>query len=298
MINKITFFNHFHNGDLHVSRTFVSEIINKLNISGSYSHNKNEYLLNDLNLTKDSIINIHEKIGAKNKLDSLFLNTWYGAYDQKYQNAYGITFDTLYSIFDFHLSSNFGIKLTDIHLDASKFFPKIDFSKFKIQNIDDYFNKVSFKYKILICNGEALSGQAVNFPLAQVINYLSEKYTDILFIYTNADKNIVNKSNAVSSSSIINYSLPTDLNETAYISTKCNIIVGRASGAYTFSMIQDNMFERDCTLISFSNLNNNKFWLGNDFTNILNYSAKVKNYNIDNPNEAQRILEEEIQCLK
>ena len=71
-----------------------------------------------------------------------------------------------------------------------------------------------------------------------LIEKLSDNYPHIDFILT--EKSNIVKNNVLHTSDIIMTS-GCDLNEISYLSTKCDIIVGRASGPYCFTHVKENM---------------------------------------------------------
>ena len=72
-----------------------------------------------------------------------------------------------------------------------------------------------------------------------VVEKLSEKYPNVLFFLTM--KTNINKENVAYTSDIIK--LDCDMNENSYLSTKCDIIVGRPSGSYCFTMVKENFIK-------------------------------------------------------
>jgi len=301
--SKVVFVNYFHNGDAHLSRQIVRAIMNKFpSLDYGYYHSSGTHILEDITglkfVPKAKIPNFKGGFGSEVKKDTLYLNTWYGSYNQKFNGSTGIAFDALYDVFDFHLRTHFGITLADIEPNPSKLFPKIDFSKLNVASVNNFIDKNKGKWRkiILVSNGAALSGQASNFPLAPVINALAKLRPHCLFIPTNKDPKIKQQPNVIYSGDIIGKNT-CDLNENAYLSTFCDIIVGRSSGVYTFSMIQDNMFDRDCSMISFSNLGDDSgnYWLAHKFKGKIKYRAKVLNYNLQKPSLVQNILNKIIQ---
>jgi hypothetical protein len=71
-----------------------------------------------------------------------------------------------------------------------------------------------------------------------------------------------------------------NLNELSFLSTKCDIVVGRGSGPYIFFQTKDNLFNRHKSIISFTDNKNT----GN--------CVLLENYNIDD--KAKQIWNE---CL-
>lgn len=301
--DKVIFYNAFHNGDIHLSRTLVDRIIKTFpNFKYYYSHKNNKDLLLDVNNLES--ISFLPNLNNKNyKMffindNVLYFNTWYAAGNNKFFNNYGISFDSLYYVFDFNLKGSFGKSLNDIEDNVENLFPKINFNKFKTTNVDNYLKNYSDVKKVFISNGDVLSGQAVNFNYSSIINTLVSNHKDVLFIASNNHKDLLLGENLALSENIIDKK-DFDLNENAYLSTKCDLIFGRSSGTYTFAMNQDNMFDSNKTMISFSNIgsDDNKYWLSDSMRDKVHYKAKVLNYNCG-PGDILRIMNENIIRVK
>lgn len=279
---KVVFFNHWHNGDVHVSRTFVRKIMEKLSsldpqITFSYSHKNDPGLLKDIpNLVFDPNgvhqIGMHDNTVKRG--DTLYINTWYAQQNYKFMNIYGISFDTLYAIFDDTCKNTWGFSLSDISSDPSDFFPVIDYERFNIENAKSWINQYPGK-KIFVSNGVALSSQAHNFSLTSIINELSKKHTDKIFILSNYD-GIPGSANIIHSSDIIR-KVGNDLNENAYIASHCDVIIGKASGAFSFAVTKENCLQKSLKFLTFCNLvpsYPNKFWLGDYLKDRINYTSQ------------------------
>ena len=69
-----------------------------------------------------------------------------------------------------------------------------------------------------------------------------------------------------------------DLNENAFISEHCDTIIGRPTGALSFSATQNNLFQRSCKILYFTNLvpkADEKFWVSELLKNKIQYSASI-----------------------
>jgi hypothetical protein len=264
-------------------------------ISYSYSHQNPGNLLSDIpNLSFDpaAIHNVREYDNLNRIGDAVYINTWYGQQGQKYLKQYGITMDSLYSAFDDTCKGLFGFSLNDISCNVCDFFPTIDYSKFHIGEAKNWLVNNPRK-KILVENGQALSHQAHNFPMASVIVNIAKKHSDKIFILTNQE-NMALPENVVYSHNIIKKGTRSDLNEISFLSTHCDVIVGRASGVFAFSLTQENLFRRGTKYLCFSNLvprQANKFWLGPLLQGRVNYSANILVSNENRMGNIQHIIE-------
>jgi hypothetical protein len=295
MFDSITFYNHFHNGDIHVSRSFIDYIANNCNYKINISHNNHpEVYKNDKISFNNSISKISSlKLPPKIIDNTLYVNTWYAAQDHKFMNRHGITFDTLFDLFN---------EFTEEHLNFSLpnnpkiLFPSINYNLYNTSNIDNFCSSTESKI-VLVCNGHALSGQAENFDLNELTFNLASKYHGVIFILTNKIGTLFKRENIFYSEDIINKGY-CDLNENAYLSEKSCLIVGRASGVQSFAITRNNLFDRvDApTFISFSSLGYKPdcFWLGNKFSNIVSYQSKMIESQITDPILAQNLVEK---CL-
>jgi hypothetical protein len=297
-MTNIIFFNHFHNGDIHVSRGFIRQIMNKMQgITFSYSHRNPPNLLSDIpNLIFDpqAIHNIkNEHIGIYHVADTIYVNTWYAQQGFRYMNRYGISMDTLYAAFDDICKSLWQFSLTDISTDPRTFFPVIDYCKFDIAPAQSWLN-VHQNKKIFVETGMVLSDQAHNFAFTPIIINLANKHQDKIFILSNQEGPYQLPGNVVYSTDIIKKAFKSDLNENSYLSSHCDVIIGRASGAFTFAMTQENLFQRSPKFIALCNLvpvPPNKFWLNELLRDKVQYSAQFIVSNESDTNNITHIID-------
>lgn len=296
---KVVFFNHFHNGDVHVSRGFIRQIMNKMpDVSFTHTHRNSPSLLSDIpNLGFDpNIINsiANEHAGTYTVGDTTYINTWYAQQRFRYMNRFGITIDSLYAAFDDTCKSLWGFSLTDISAEPRYFFPAIDYSRFKIQDAQNWLYLHPEK-KIFVENAHANSDQATNFDLTTPTIELALKHQDKTFILSNQFSRIQLPHNVVYSRNIIQSTgLSSDLNENSFLSSHCDVIIGRASGPFTFSLTQENLFVRHPKFICFSNLvpvPPNKFWVNELLRDKVNYSAEIIVENVSSPDRAKQIID-------
>jgi len=121
--------------------------------------------------------------------------------------------------------------------DTSNVTPKIDYSMFDIHKIDKFLSTIR-KPCVIVSNTQVLSGQAGGKVCASptymdfIIDHLKPHFT----VVTTKDRrkegeyfigNIVRRSDE-------------DLSELSYLSTKSYGIIGRSSGPYVFSIVEEN----------------------------------------------------------
>lgn len=293
------FFNHYHNGDIHASRGVIKQImyaVNKknTNTSFSYSHRNSSNLLIDIDNLKfdaQAINNIKDYDNLLNINNTIYINTWYGQKRHIYLNRHGITFDSLYEAFNDTCKELWKFSLEDISHNINDFFPIIDYSKFSIDNIKLWLDKNTNK-KILVENGLAKSHQAINFAITPIIIKIAQKHLDKIFILSSKEDIDLPK-NVIFTDDIIQIKDKSDLNEISFLSTHCDLIIGRASGVFTFSLTQENLFKRNIKYLCFSNLIptvSNKFWIGSLLKDKVKYSSDIFTTNESNSDAIYNII--------
>lgn len=245
MVNDVYFFNNFHNGDIFYSKEFVIDIKNKIGQNHYYIHSNDFSILKDTNIQQ-----IRKNLSNKNEISiekndkELYINTWIGQQQSKYLSTAnsGCNLNTNYNMFcDIYKQLNIEINPIEYYI------PSVDFEKVQTINIDNFI-KSSKKY-ILICNNAVWSGQSENFNFDPIIDYISTVYPDLIFIITNNTN--LNKNNIFNFSNIVDIS-NNNLLEISYISTKCDVIIGRASGPFCFTHIKENINNSNKNFLGFS----------------------------------------------
>lgn len=243
-MRKIHIYNNFNNGDVFFSRQiidkvhkyFPSEII-------IYHHKCTKGILKDISYIEEQDLNqfcIEEKTIFEVNGGDLYINTWYGQGNMKFfQQGGGTTLKTIYLITKNILTY---LNFDEIFEENEMIYPIINYPH-------SFFFKNYRTYKILICNDDSLSGQSKNTNLDFLINTLSLKFPRFIFYVT---KKMETFSRNVIFTDDIYLSRP-NLLEISYISKHCNIIIGRASGPYSYSMTQENILDKYKTFISLSN---------------------------------------------
>lgn len=252
--NNVIFYNPYHNGDVHGSRTFVKYIVEhcqKNNIKCHYIHENKYSLIKDienLNIIIKPPHLPHNNLAFVSNGD-LYINTWYAAGNHKYLSRYNCSFNCYYHLFNDVLQQFFNTNLEKFSNKKEDFFPDIDFSKYNVSNIEEWL-KNNVGYKVLICNCDTKSGQSNNFDFNPIIEDLSTTYSDVTWILTDVMKYRIKKQNVFYSCDIIN-NKGDDLNENGYLSCFCDYLIGRNSGAFSFFYNKKNFFNSNKNILSF-----------------------------------------------
>lgn len=254
-MNKIVFFNHFHKGDLHTHKEFIRHIQAQMpNITFEYLHNNAEKLTAELQIPL---------IGAPTELDNktpyyldgdtLFINTWVGCNWDVFCKHGGINMLTLYEQWEGIVETINEIFETSIklHSDKEQYLPRINYNLLEIVKADQYINSTVGIKKILICNNVPQSNQSFTSDMREHILPFAEMYPNTHFICTNKF-NTDGATNILFTGDIIGPVADGDLQEISYLSTYCDVIVGKNSGPFVFCETFDNYMDESKTFVSFN----------------------------------------------
>jgi len=235
--NKIRLFNCYGHGDLYSTREFIKELVDAFPEKDiEYSHGKNERIFADImGLIYSKIDSSCDNAKGKYSVgNTLYINTWVG------RNGKYVTPGNTVSITN--IKNLFNEEMKNIHSfdkGINEYIPQVDFSKFNIKPINKFLEKRRNVTLIFISNCIAQSSQAENFDFDPIIERLCDEFPHFDFITTNGT--LVVKDNLHYSIDITQSEDGFDLNELSYLSTYCNPIIGRGSGAYCFAMNKENV---------------------------------------------------------
>jgi hypothetical protein len=292
---KITFYNRFHRGDIHFSRSFVEHTIRSLHdirddIEFSYVHANSADAMSDIpNLlieTPNQTISSdprstagirsdcwrHDAWPDKNMITahrsnengelSLAINTWVASNDQIFRSNCGTCFAgnlVMWQMIWKILDNDHGLKVTPPE-NPYDLLPKINYDHYDhCSFVDDHIKNTDGKYRkrIFVSNGPVLSGQAINFDFDPIIGKVVEENPDCVFYLT--DITSLEAPNIYSTRRLINKD-GCDLNENSYLSTFCDVIIGRASGPFSYACCYDNFMDENKKFCLFANGLENGVW--------------------------------------
>lgn len=271
MTRTIGFYNPCNLGDLHISRAFVRYVIDNIEADRFvYWHRQTSRILRDIPRLEqrpigDGMPPTSDAPSLIASTDTIALNTWYPASPAWNKgNGFGCSLNTLYELFKRNLREHFGHKL-----DASieRFLPTIDFTHFEIAAIDAWFEGANLDPKeplVFVCNSRPMSGQTRMsddvFDVA--LREWVAAHPSTLFILSNKMAPLITASNVVYASDIIGLADGVcDLPECGYVTTKCDIVVGRGSGAYSFAYLADNFLDEKKTMVCFTDDERTARWV-------------------------------------
>lgn len=259
-LETLLFYNHFGCGDLHCSRELVKFFIDH-SVANRYlyAHKQSDRLLLDLPVEQISLkpeLDLRKSFLHDPRNGVLCLNTWYGV--SPTMNEWRCTLNCLYALFTSHLRQHdFKFDLPPIE----SFIPTIDFTKYQTE-VAAKFLANDVRRRVLISNGECMSGQTRmdSGVFEQVISAFIDAHPDILFFLTNSSSLV--RRNVLYTSDVIG--LPTgtsDLCENAFLSTQCDVVVGRGSGTYTFAYLKENFLNPKKTMVCFTDDSRTAQWV-------------------------------------
>jgi hypothetical protein len=260
-MTKLCFFNFYHNGDLFHSKPFVREVISALGKENvQYAHEKDPKVLQDLEIGYAKVRGLTDKVKSFHwaEQDVLLVNTWIGSYFDLYEGECTLSFNMkmwkhIYALINQYFQTN--LKLGPIE----DYMPYVDYSKFKVDQIDDWLNTNS-NTKILFSNGVVLSGQCeYTGDMADIIVESAEKHPNITFLTTNQIRTSL--ANVIHTAEIIR-SDNCDLNEIAYLSRACSLIIGRNSGPFCFASTGENLNDPSKTFYAYGIRHSDCFTMG------------------------------------
>jgi len=260
---RIVFFNYYHYGDIHQSRSFIRWMVSKeLGEKYYISQRMKNHVLQDIPELEMVDFSFVEEKGLSHDSESrvidgdLFINTWVG------QRKALCTLDSHRGLFSDVLR-----KFVGIDLDSDKtYLPLIDYEYYDIDKARDFMTRRN-RPAVLIVNGDVLSGQSVNFSFNPVVEKLATYNEDVDFYLTDETSRIEGFENVFYTRDVIGKD-GCDLNENAFIGENSNLVVGRSSGVYTYVIGEKTVNDHIFSLLCFSHNSEDealftKLWKGN-----------------------------------
>lgn len=242
----ICFYNHWHNGDVFSGKAYMWNLMTQYpGFNYVYAINSHPKTVADLRCNMRSAEELPEcaawNIKGGHTHDTIYINTWFGVYrhevsDPGEVHANYVSLHRMWCSIYAKLSELLNIKIkVDSHLLAGV--AQTDWTCYQIDIADKFVNTCASSKINLFCNGSVRSQQSDVGDMQELINTLAITYPDQTFVATQQfDTTLPN----VHFSNNI-FQLHNDINEIAYLSTHCHMIVGKNSGPYMYCHVKDNM---------------------------------------------------------
>lgn len=248
-MNDLILYNKYHNGDIFYSRILIKMLYNNFKIK--FYHNNKPKLFQDIETVEEyhDIAQL-EKYSNTPYSTTPKINTWIRSYNDVFyqKNNAGCSFENHFSLAS-SIVENLNIK---INPNPEEYLPFINFDK--LINYEKIYHtmitlKSLFDKLVLVCNGKVCSGQSDNFDFNLLLPEIATSKNNILFLVTESfskeNKNIFDVKNITNTTP--------DLLQIGFISTFCDVLIGRASGPICYTHIKENLLNPEKTYISFSN---------------------------------------------
>jgi len=250
VLKKAIFHCSYGAGDIFESREFVKEYIKILGTTENYyAHGKSPYILHDMPELKftDVTPEMNHRTSWKIIGDTILINMWIGR-DSKYVlPQIGVVVE---EHFRMHNDMLRDMKMSPLSRNPYVYIPTIDYKQYAIKNVASFYGGISSEKLILISNGPVQSNQAKNFDFTPVIKLVCDTFPEYSFVVTQNTN--LRAENLFYTSEIINITTGVDLNEISYLSTLCDVVIGRNSGPHVFSQVLPNWMDRNKTSLSFT----------------------------------------------
>jgi hypothetical protein len=297
MIHTICFFNYWHNGDVYAGKGYMQDIIRQMpTVKFQHAQLNSLKTMSDLNCEHIHTDNINP--GVTNGVryvdfeGVLYINTWVGAYGSAVipagqQHANWPSLYTMWMhIYDL-IDQVFDVKLARTE-NLAHYIPTTDWAQFDVATANRFLGQ--HQNIALMCNGLVRSTQSNLGAMDDVIIPLANEYPDINFVCTSKfDMSGHDVSNIHFTDDIFADVQGGDINEIAYLSTRAFLIMGKNSGPFMFTHIQENVLDPNKIFMSMSHRSSDSYAWG-----ISGLGCRYYHYSGDDAPNAAGVLREAI----
>ena len=256
-MKNICFFNHWHNGDVFAGKGWMQSIQQQYpELNYAYAHVNHAKIMSDMGCehlhTDDMPEGINHGLKFVETDDETYVNTWIGSYGwdvmpRGEDHANWLSLHAMFQHVAGYLNAANGMNIV-FEKNPLKYVPVTDWSGYDTKAADEFFNNTSAERFHLICNGLVRSTQSNLGDMKIAIEALAQKYSSDVFVCTAKFDTTV--PNIHFTDNI--FGLDNDINEIAYLSTKCATIVGKNSGPFMFCHVKENIFDESKAFVSLS----------------------------------------------
>jgi len=259
-MKSLTFFNHFGVGDTYESREFVLDWMRLYGVTEATYACRYPAVFEDLSQLHCIPVqpDMDMRLAVELRGEELRVNTWIGARNAETHPpgnyviwpGVGCVVENLYRMHNDYLRE---AGLPPLPRSVSEYIPTIDYSKINCGRVDEFVKEHQDKRLVLLCNGATGSGHAANFDFRHMVELLPEM-TETVFIFT--ERSAFGRPAFFTDDITLRQPGGSDMLAISYLSTFCEVIVGRCSGAQMPCETLSNWRDGSKTLLSFTQHDN------------------------------------------
>jgi len=262
-MKSICFYNHWHNGDVFSGKGFMQDIIRQLP-DFEFKHAQLNSLKSMRDLPCDHIhtdqlppqVTAHMRYIDIN--GTFYINTWVGSYGnavipegEQHANWRSLLrmWTHIMEMIKNQPSTDLILPGADGKTDLVSYMPQTDWSAYDTQPALQWLgqqNRVA-----LFCNGLVRSTQSHIGLMEGVLEQLCADFPDVSFVCTSRFET-KGQSNLYFTDDIFAGVQDGDINEIAFLSTRCEMIVGKNSGPFMFTHVRENIMDPNKAFFSLS----------------------------------------------
>lgn len=251
---KIRFYNHWHSGDVFHAKGYIQDMQAQCGdqVQITYAHVNHPKLMADISPHEEVPVTCQDREKASMETDVVNVNTWIGAYGWEVmpRGEDHANWPSIHRMFGLIYSQlrSMGLPLSFNFDRPELYIPTTDFACYEIARGNDFLDRTMDRKRALFCNGRVRSQQSKLELQEETIEALAREFEDWAFIAT--ARFPTDLPNIYFTDDI--FDIDNDINEIAYLSTHSNIIVGKNSGPFMYTHIQDNFWSPETTFLSLS----------------------------------------------
>lgn len=266
-MKNICFYNHWHNGDVFSGKGYMQDIIEQLGPTFCITHAQlnSPKVMIDLPCDHIHIDQLPPEVTAHIRYidigGTFYINTWIGAYGSavippgqhhaNWQNLLTM-WNHIMEVIKQNFKSDFQLAVSEGGIaQIAKYIPSTNWTPYDtgpaMRWLGGRSNRVA-----LFCNGLVRSTQSNLGLMENVLEQLCHDYPNIDFVCTSKFENSFGATNLYFTDDIFAEVADGDINEIAFLSTRCSMIVGKNSGPFMFTHVKENVLDPNKTFVSLS----------------------------------------------
>lgn len=263
MIHTICFFNHWHNGDVFSGKGYMQDIIRQLpNMKFQHAQLNNLKSMRDLKCEHIHVDQLPREVHSQVRYIDLngvmYINTWVGCYGnavipvgEQHANwrSLFVMWKHIMEMLQITMAPELKVPGAYGQTDLVQYIPETDWSCYDIQPALKFLGQ--HNRLALFCNGLVRSTQSHIGLMEDAIQELCHNFPDISFVCTSKFEH-ANVPNLYFTDDIFAGVQGGDINEIAYLSTRCEMIVGKNSGPFMFTHVKENILDPNKAFFSLS----------------------------------------------